>query len=162
MRVPGLGGITPPGTTYFADLRVKDRTGKLLDSNFYALSSVPDVMDEAAANWAVTPVKSHGDLTGLASLAPVKLSQTHRYAAEPGSGRRYIEVKLENPSAQLAFAVELELYRAGTEELVTPVFWDDNFITLLPGEQRVLRAFYTRTDAGGADPELKVRGWNIK
>lgn len=162
VRVPGLGGITPPGTVYFVDLRVKDRSGKLLDSNFYALSSVPDVLDEAKANWATTPVKSHGDLTGLAALAPVKLSQKHRYATEPGSGRRYIEVKLANPSAQLAFAVELELYRPGTEELVAPVFWDDNFITLLPGEQRALRAYYTREDAGGADPVLKVRGWNAK
>jgi len=162
VRVPGLGAITSADKTYFVDLRVKDAAGKLLDANFYALSSVPDVLDEAKANWAVTPVISHGDLTGLAALAPVRLSQKHRYAAEPGSGRGYIEVSLRNPSAQLAFAVELELYRAGTEELVAPVFWDDNFITLLPGEERVLRAYYTRKDAGGADPALKVRGWNLK
>jgi exo-1,4-beta-D-glucosaminidase len=162
LRVTGLGAVTPPGKTYFLDLRVKNGAGKLLDSNFYALSSVPDVLDEAKYTWAVTPVSSHGDLTALAALPQVKLSSEHRYGAEPAAGRRYVEVTLANPSKQLAFSIELELYKAGTGELLTPVFWDDNFVTLLPGEKRLLRAYYSQRDAGKADPELKVRGWNVK
>ena len=160
-RVAGLGGVNPPGKTWFIDLRVKDSKGKLLDANFYALSSVPDALDEAKADWSVTPVKSHGDLTELASLPRVELSEKHHYGAEPGSGRRYVEVELSNPGKLLAFSVELELYRAGTKELLVPVFWDDNFITLLPGEKRILRAYYAARDAGGAHPVLKVRGWNL-
>jgi exo-1,4-beta-D-glucosaminidase len=162
VRVAGLGGITPPEKTYFIDLRVKNAGGKLVDDNFYALSSAPDVLDDAKAEWFVTPVKSHGDLTALSTLPKVALVEKRRYGADPVTGRRYIEVSLENPADRLAFSVELELYKAGKEELVVPVFWDDNFITLLPGEKRVLRAYYDKRDAGDANPALKVRGWNIK
>lgn len=162
VRVPGLGGVNPPGNTYFIDLRVKDAAGRLLDSNFYTLSSVPDVLDEAKYYWATTPVLSHGDLNALAALPAVELKEQQRYGTDQAAGRRYIEVSLENPAKQVALAVELELYKAGTNELVTPIFWDDNFITLLPGEKRTLRAYYGRKDAGIKAPELKLRGWNIK
>jgi len=162
VRLAGLAGVNPPGKTYFADLRVYDSGGKLLDANFYALSSVPDVLDHAKFDWSVTPVKSYGDLTGLAGLSRVRLSEKHHYGTESDTGRRYIEVELVNPAKQVAFSVELVLHKAGTEEFVAPVFWDDNFISLLPGEKRVLRAYYLKRDAGGSDPALKIRGWNIE
>ena len=42
-----------------------------------------------------------------------------------------------------------------------PVLWDDNYVTLLPGETRELEAAYAPKDLGGAAPVVTVDGWNV-
>jgi len=48
----------------------------------------------------------------------------------------------------------------GGEEAL-PVTWEDNYISLLPGESRTLTARYNVRDLGGASPKVIVTGWNI-
>ena len=42
-----------------------------------------------------------------------------------------------------------------------PVLWDDNYVTLLPGETRELEAAYAPKDLGSATPVVTVDGWNV-
>jgi exo-1,4-beta-D-glucosaminidase len=44
---------------------------------------------------------------------------------------------------------------------VLPVLWEDNYVTLLPGETRELAATYAATDLGSAAPALTIDGWNV-
>ena len=48
----------------------------------------------------------------------------------------------------------------GGEDLV-PVFWDDNYVSLLPGEQREIGVMYDRARLGGSTPVVKMDGWNV-
>jgi exo-1,4-beta-D-glucosaminidase len=41
------------------------------------------------------------------------------------------------------------------------VFWDDNYISLLPGESRAVTASYYLSDLGDEKPALSVKGWNV-
>jgi len=41
------------------------------------------------------------------------------------------------------------------------VVWDDNYISLLPGEKREITASYRTAVAGTAEPEVEVSGWNV-
>jgi len=43
---------------------------------------------------------------------------------------------------------------------IASVFWSDNFITLLPGEFRILVATMALADAGTGNPVLKVETFN--
>jgi hypothetical protein len=40
------------------------------------------------------------------------------------------------------------------------VIWQDNYVSLLPGERRELTATYKVKDLGKAAAFLKVEGWN--
>ena len=52
--------------------------------------------------------------------------------------------------------------RKGTGgEEVLPVLWEDNYVTLLPGETRELEAAYAAKDLGSAAPVVTVDGWNV-
>jgi hypothetical protein len=55
--------------------------------------------------------------------------------------------------------VRLRLVDAKGED-VAPVFWSDNYVTLLPGEHRALTAKFSTSGIQG----LKVvcDGWNVK
>ena len=44
---------------------------------------------------------------------------------------------------------------------VLPVLWEDNYVTLLPGETRDLTATYAAKDLGKATPVVAIDGWNI-
>jgi hypothetical protein len=46
--------------------------------------------------------------------------------------------------------------------MVLPVFWSDNYFSLLPKEKRVLKAEFNAEDLKGETPVLAIDGWNIE
>ena len=68
-----------------------------------------------------------------------------------------VSVELENRSEAIAFFVEL-LLSDDAGEPVVPVFWQDNFVSLLPHEKRTLTGAFSHSIE---KPALIVRGWNI-
>ncbi len=45
---------------------------------------------------------------------------------------------------------------------VVPVFWSDNYFSLLPGEKKSVTARFDGASLAGATPELVVDGWNVE
>ena len=147
-------------SVYFLVLRLTDSTGKLVGSNFYWLSTKPETLDWSKSTWWMTPTKSFADYTALAQLPKVKLKvieKTHR------EGERAItHVTVENPSQSLAFFVRLKVNNDSSGEEILPVLWQDNYISLLPGEKRELTATYRSNELGTAKPVVEVTGWNVE
>jgi hypothetical protein len=44
--------------------------------------------------------------------------------------------------------------------MVLPVFWSDNYISLLPGEERVLTVKMNTKDLDGEQPVIEMKGYN--
>ena len=44
---------------------------------------------------------------------------------------------------------------------LTPIFWSDNYFSLLPGEQREVTSSYEASDLNGGAVIVKVDGYNI-
>ncbi len=49
-----------------------------------------------------------------------------------------------------------------TQKPVLPIYWNDNYVTFLPGEESTYQANYRLSDFGGARPVIEVRGWNVE
>lgn len=84
--------------------------------------------------------------------------------AEDGAKNAFT-VLLENTSETLALYMQLVLKDIKGKEL-TPVFWEDNFISLLPGEKRTLSCTfgseYTGYHQNFEQPVLlHIEGWNV-
>jgi exo-1,4-beta-D-glucosaminidase len=153
-EIPGLS------STYFVALRLTDSTGKLLGSNFYWLSTKPETIDWAKSTWWMTPTDSFADYTALAQLPKVKLKVNHR--TEHTGGESITHVTVENPSKSLAFFVRLKINKGVNDEEVLPVVWEDNYISLLPGEKREVTATYRTSELGTAKETVEVSGWNVE
>ena len=67
---------------------------------------------------------------------------------------------VKNPGKSIAFFLRLQVTGRGGEEAL-PVLWEDNYVSVLPGETRVLSATYNIRDLGGAPPRVVVTGWNV-
>jgi exo-1,4-beta-D-glucosaminidase len=157
-KVLTIPDIADASGTYFVVLRLEDASGKLVGSNFYWLSSKPETIDWEKSNWYTTPTASYADFTALSNLPKVKLNVTSR--TERKGEDAVTHVTLENPSKSLAFFVRLKVNRGGEE--ILPVMWQDNYVSLLPGEKRELTATYHASALGTAKPRVEVKGWNAE
>ena len=153
--LPAIADLNP---TYFLQLELRDNAGRELSSNFYWLSTKPDVLDwKGRADTVYTPQSGFADLTGLNQLPAVKLAV--RSESSGHAGENSVRVTVKNPTKAIAFMVQLRLTDASGDDIV-PIFWDDNYFSLLPGESREITARYDSSAAKGP-PRLQVAGWNV-
>jgi exo-1,4-beta-D-glucosaminidase len=130
---------------YFLKLELKDNSGKLLSSNFYWLSSDGD---------------EKADFSDLSKLPQTNLNVTASKMQRAGD-KCLLTVDIENPGKLLAFAVNPKILQQTSKEPVLPVFWEDNYFSLLPGEKRSVKVEFDVKKLNGEKPLLKVDGWNI-
>jgi exo-1,4-beta-D-glucosaminidase len=131
---------------YFLKLVLNDVSGKEVSSNFYWLSAQGD--DKA-------------DFTSLNKLTKVNLN-CHISGGKQPDGRFKLTVNLENPSHGLAFSINPKILKSTSRDLVLPVYWDDNYFSMLPGEKRTLAVEFDGEDLSGEKPVFIVDGWNIE
>ncbi len=158
-RVFYLGAIAGLSRTYFVRLALNDADGKLISSNFYWLSTQPDVLDWNAGDYRFIPISTYADLTGLASLPPATL--TVSWHSELADADQVDHVAVRNVSSQLAFFVHLTVLKGKDGADIAPVYWEDNYFELMPGETRELAATYPRKLLGAAQSYIQVDGWNV-
>jgi exo-1,4-beta-D-glucosaminidase len=160
VKVADLSALKDLTPVYFLDLRLKGRDGAPLASSFYWLSTKKDVLDPKLSEWYVTPNKAFADFTALAQLPTVEIQMTQR--VEEVDGRKRMHLALVNPSPAIAFFIELRLVGETSGKTVLPVLWDDNYISLLPGERREITATFDSRATPGERVVVRYAGYNVK
>ena len=72
-----------------------------------------------------------------------------------------VHVELRNTSAAVALQNKLTLVKSSDGSRILPAYFSDNYVSLLPGESREIDLEYPASAAGGATPELTLRGFNL-
>ena len=132
--------LTP---VYFVKLELADAAGRTVSDNFYWLST-----------------HSPADYTPLADLPLVDVQASCEF--QPRGEERIARVRLKNPTAHLAFFIHLAITKGRYGDEILPVLWDDNYLSLLPGETKEITVRFAAADAGGREPVLEVGGWNVR
>jgi exo-1,4-beta-D-glucosaminidase len=160
-KIFDLSALAPETPVYFLDLRALGDSGpEAAANNFYWLSTKPDVLDEANSEWFVTPNKSFADFTALNHLPAAKVQAHISFKAHAPfeTDKSGAEVTLTNTGDTLAFFIEMKIVGNRSQQSLTPVFWDDNYVSLPPHSTR-----HFHVDFSGAEtPELKLQGWNVE
>ena len=124
--IPQLSKMTP---VYFVKLELVDENGKVLSDNLYWKSSDGSL-----------------DFSDLSKLEDVELELS--YETKEIGGEYCVNVKLKNQSQSLSFLNRIRLVKESSNEEILPTFWDDNFITLFPGEEKTIQARFDKNDLG--------------
>ena len=159
-KVLTLPEIQELSATYFLVLRLTDAGGREVGSNFYWLSTKPEKIDWQNTNWYTTPTSEFADCSALSSLPKVKLKVVSRHSRNGDESQT--QVSLENPGKSVAFFVRLKVTKGAGGPEILPVIWQDNYVSLLPGERRDISASYRTAELGTAKPQVEVSGWNLK
>jgi len=155
--IPEPPGISP---AYFLQLQLLAADGALLSRNFYWLSTKADVLDYAKTEWYYTPQTNFADFTALQDLPRASVHAT-LHAAQGGEQDAAFRVVLKNNGATVAFLTHLRLVKGKEHQEILPVFWEDNYLSLLPGEKREVALRVRKLDLGSAQPQLMMDGWNV-
>jgi exo-1,4-beta-D-glucosaminidase len=147
-------------TAYFLNLQLFSATGDLLSHNFYWLSTKPDELDYAKTEWYYTPQTSFADFSALQDLPKATVHAGLRLSAGTEHDAAF-RVTLENSGKSVALLTRLRLVRGKSQTEILPVFWDDNYISLLPGEKREVVVHLRKIDLAAAQPTLLVDGYNV-
>jgi exo-1,4-beta-D-glucosaminidase len=155
--IPAITGLS---TTYFIRLELKDSANRPVSSNLYWYSTTKDELG-GEADWYMTPVSAYADLSGLNGLV-VNRDLNASASAARTNDQETVNFTVRNPSsAALAFFVRLEVTRGQDGEEALPVTYNDNYITLWPGESITIVAQYATADLGGQPAYVRVRGYNV-
>jgi Exo-beta-D-glucosaminidase Ig-fold domain/Concanavalin A-like lectin/glucanases superfamily/Glycosyl hydrolases family 2/Glycosyl hydrolases family 2, sugar binding domain/Glycosyl hydrolases family 2, TIM barrel domain len=125
------------GHTVLVKLEVSDATGAPVSDNFY---------------WWAADESSFRELN---SLPQAMLSATA--TSEPAKGERAVTVRIKNTGLAAALMIKLTLTDSATGQRILPAYYSDNYVSLLPGEERIVSVAFA---AGDTKPSIGLRGWN--
>ena len=141
-----LGKIDWPkdlSPVHFVKLELHDRDGKIVSDNFYWRAS-PDHPDDFTAIQSLPAAALQADIT-----------------RRDNGGKCLLDVKLSNPSSVVALMSHIQLRRKNSNERVLPVYYSDNYVSLLPGESRTISVEAADQDLRGEEPMIALDGWNV-
>ena len=126
---------------FFLRLKLFDNENLVKDENFY---------------WLSLPGKSYEKLNDL------KMATLQSEYGINSKGEKVVIIS--NPGEETAFFIRLKVIDANNGKLVLPVFFSDNYFTLLPGEKREISVDCTLLPESMPIKTLllEMDGWNVK
>jgi len=153
--LPVIAEISP---TYFVRLQLTDKAGKVESINWYWLSKTAEVLNWKKSNWYTTPESVYADYTALQGIPKTTIKLSHTEKARTDSTTH--TVTITNTGKTVAFFVHLRALKGKTGDDILPVIFSDNYVSLAPGETRVLTCTYKNKDAQ-ASPYFLTSAWNL-
>jgi len=126
---------------YFIKLELSDASGKLLSSNFYWQHVAQDQFE------------------GLMDLPTVTLDA--EASARVEGDNTVLTVTLHNNTSHVALLSHLQLHQQKSGRRVLPVFYSDNYISLVAGESATVSVEAATKDLQGESPLIEVDGYNV-
>jgi hypothetical protein len=141
-----LGAVEWPAglsAVHFVKLELRDADGKLVSENFY---------------WRAQ-AEHQDDLKALGEMPTVTLET--KVARREVEGKSFFDVTLHNPGAQIALMAHVQLRRKNSDERVLPVYYSDNYVSLVPNESRTITIEVATPELKGEAALVLVDGWNV-
>jgi beta-galactosidase/beta-glucuronidase len=120
-------------------LQLQDAQGKIISQNLYWLGEKPS---------------SYRELTRLPASS-LQVQTTENIFGDT----IHLHVQLANTGTAVSLENKLTLFSAKDKSRILPAYFSDNYISLLPGESRIIEIEYPTSAAKGA-PEIILRGFN--
>jgi exo-1,4-beta-D-glucosaminidase len=157
-KILDLPDLTSQKNLLFINLELKDPSNNYVSDNFYWVSLKEDILNFESSEWYYSPIKSFGDLKQINNLPKAEISYTENYVED--NNEQIVEVLIKNKSDKLAFFIELNVVNENTNESFLPIFWSDNYVSLLPNSQKKITGRFKKTNRN-EKPKLIVNGWNL-
>jgi len=126
---------------YFIKLDLKDANGKSLSDNFYWQS------------------RRMGDYRALQGMPTVTATGTVSVKREKETCKLLIH--LQNSTNSVALMLRVKLVDSSSGQLVAPLFYSDNYVSLTPGESKNVTVEFDAGKIHGHEASVRIEGWNV-
>ncbi|MCI1647892.1 MAG: discoidin domain-containing protein [Bacteroides sp.] len=136
-----IGRVKQLSDTYFIKLMLTDSQGKVLSDNFYWRGKVD------------------GDFHSLLQLPKVHIQQS--IIMNLVDGEWILKGILKNETNTPALMIRLKVVGNKSSQILLPVFYSDNYFSLMPGEKKEFSIKLADFDTHGEKPEIRISGFNL-
>jgi exo-1,4-beta-D-glucosaminidase len=154
--LPAIAGLSD---TYFIRLELKSSSGEVYSINWYWISTHGDELNWKKSNWFTTPQSAFASYSALQSMPKTGLKVTRSTTVKSDSTAHSVTVT--NTGKAVAFFVHLRALKGKGGDDVLPLIFSDNYISLAPGESRLIKCTYKTTDAKQVAPYFLTSAWNV-
>ena len=105
---------------------------ELIESNYKALNKMPKVK-----------IESNTTITRIAD-------------------EWYLNTRLSNETDHPALMIRLKVVGKKSGQRILPVLYSDNYISLMPGDQKLVKMEFNNEDTGGEQPAVVITGFNLE
>ena len=153
--LPRYPASTP---VFFVRCQLFDAQGMLLVENIYWQSQKDDDLGARTNDLAMDlRQESWADMTALNAMPPVEIDlRAEEVNTDKGSR---ITIRLHNPSQQIAFFERATISAAPDGGEILPIEYDDNYITVFPGETAEIHGVIPQ---GAKVGWVKLEGYNTR
>lgn len=152
LTIPKINDLSK---VYFLILTLEEES-TIISRNFYWLSLKNDIFKDKDM-WFYTPLKEHADMSALRNLPKAEIKTS--FDMNKSKYQYEISIALENTSNTIAFFLRVFLIGEKTEKIITPMYLNDNYISLLPSERRKITGYIPKKRVT-ENLIVKVKGWN--
>ena len=143
-------------------LIINDINDEILDENVYWFGQKDDELNWNENTFYQTAVKKYTDFTELNNIGKISLNimnTTSIVMNENGDKIYKTMVNISNPTSnQVIFMANINIMC--NNELVSPIFWNDNWLTIFPNEYRIVNATYMLNDINNPQIYISVNTYN--
>jgi hypothetical protein len=139
LKIEYPGDLSP---VHFIRLQLRDSANNLVSENFY---------------WRG---RESGVYVDLNKMEQVELECAVKAAVKDNTYKLMATVR--NPSNHVALMVRLKPVRDKSKQRILPVFFSDNYFSLLPWESKQIEIEMDKWNLGNEAPMISMEGWNIK
>ena len=154
LTLPRLKDLPP---VYFVRCELFDGTGKVLTENVYWQSTKDDDLGDPSNDKAFDlKMASWADMTALNTMRQVPLDVSARQTI--ADGENYVTIRLRNRTSQIAFFERAEITPTRGGDEIVPIEYDDNYVTVFPGEVAEIQGKVQKS--AGTAAWIKLAGYN--
>ena len=103
--------------------------------------------------------KEAGNYQSLSQLPKVKL--TEKSTVRKADGEWYLTTTLKNETETPALLVRLQATGSRSGQRILPAFYSDNYLFLMPGEEKEITITIDQADTRGETPQVVFSGLNL-
>jgi exo-1,4-beta-D-glucosaminidase len=156
LTMPRPKNITP---VYFVRCELLDSAGRSIVDNVYWQSTTLDDFGNPRHDdddYVYTQA-SWSTFLELNAMPKVKLDVTS--SVKTSDGRSRFSVALRNGTQQIAFFDRVSITAGSNGDEVLPVLYDDNYVTVFPGETKYIQGSFDSKALGERKPWVRVEGY---
>ncbi|WP_183572103.1 glycosyl hydrolase 2 galactose-binding domain-containing protein [Mucilaginibacter sp. X5P1] len=155
-KIPAIDGLSD---TYLLRLQLSDKGGSVRSINWYWLAKTMDKLNWEKSTWYITPQSGYADYSALQTMPKTPVNMNFSTIVNKDSTIH--QVVLTNTGKAVAFFVHLRALKGKDGDDILPVIFSDNYISLAPGERRIIKITYATKDAKGVPPYFITSAWNL-
>lgn len=127
----------------FIKTKVEDANGKQLADNFTWMNA-----------------SDRYNYSSLSGLPEAKLEASYKLIENQDTKSQIYNVTVQNLGDNPALMIRIKTLNKDTREQILPVYYEDNYFSLMPGELKTINLEFDSKYLKGGSPTFCIEGWN--